>query len=192
MGNNLEDWAAEGGATMMQALDSWLDHPASRDEQLASLNPATGIEFAYEQYGTRFFELYLPDLDGAVEGTLDAAGRPILNDLRAWNDFLTATAPTPSLNADFNGDNQVDANDLALWNTGFGLPTGATNLHGDADDDQDVDGSDFLTWQRELGDIATPPVTAIPEPSGLTLAAIMALRLIFLRSQHQAPFKRFS
>jgi hypothetical protein len=175
MGNNLEDWAAEGGATMMQALDSWLDHPASRDEQLASLNPATGIEFAYEQYGTRFFELYLPDLDGAVEGALDAAGRPILNDLRAWNTLLTAATPTPSVPADFNQDNRVDAADLALWKTGFGLPTGATKLQGDADGDQDVDGADFLTWQQQLGATAAPSLTAIPEPSSLGLAALTAL-----------------
>jgi hypothetical protein len=178
MGNNLQDWAAEGGATMMQALDAWLDHPASRDEQLASLNPATGIELAYELYGTNFFELYLPDLDGAAAGALDAAGRPIEDDLRYWNDFLTGgVAPTSP--ADFNGDGQVDADDLPHWEDGFGRRGGATISHGDADGDADVDGADFLTWQREHGVGATGAVAAVPEPGAFLLvvtSALMAFR----------------
>lgn len=91
-GNNLLAWANLGGPTMMQALDSWLSHRPDRDPQLMSLNPATGIELAYSTYGTRFFELYLPDLDGAAAGALDAAGRPIIDDLRYWN---TALVPAP-------------------------------------------------------------------------------------------------
>jgi hypothetical protein len=169
MGNNLQDWVAEGGATMMQALDSWLDHPASRDEQLASLNPATGIELAYEQYGTRFFELYLPDLDGAVEGALDAAGRPIVDDLRAWNDLLTSGATT-ELPADFNQDGQVDGADLPHWEDGYGRGSSATLSHGDADGDEDVDGADFLAWQRVQGVEMTATAAAIPEPSAFVLA----------------------
>jgi hypothetical protein len=55
-GNNLNDWAEAGGSTMMHALDSWLAHPADRDAQLDSLNPATGISLANSLYGTRFFE----------------------------------------------------------------------------------------------------------------------------------------
>lgn len=181
MGNNLEDWAAEGGATMMQALDAWLDHPPERDEQLASLNPATGIELAYEQYGTRFFELYLPDLDGAAAGARDAAGRLIVNDLRAWNDLLTQ-APTPDLTADFNQDDRVNAADLTRWRSGFGLPTGATNSQGDADGDQNVDGADFLLWQNQNGSVAAPPLTAIPESSSLALAIFAGVVPLLFRS----------
>lgn len=172
VGNNLEDWVAAGGSTMMQALDAWLDHPPERNEQLASLNPATGIELAYEQYGTRFFELYLPDLDGAAAGARDAAGRLIVNDLRAWNDLLTQ-APPPELTADFNGDDRVDAADLPRWRSGFGLSSGATNSQGDADGDQNVDGADFLIWQRELGTTpAAAATSAVPEPTSLRLLAL--------------------
>ena len=87
-GLNLLDWTNRGGSTMMQALDSWLVHRPDRDPQLASLNPATGIELAYNDFGTRFFELYLADLDGAVNGAVDASGKPILNDLRHWSAVL--------------------------------------------------------------------------------------------------------
>lgn len=97
VGNNLLAWSNRGGATMMQALNSWLQPPPNQAPQLTSRNPATGIALGYNNYGTRFFELYLPDLDGAVNGELDAAGRPILDDLRYWDTFLTATAvPEPS------------------------------------------------------------------------------------------------
>jgi hypothetical protein len=94
-GNNLLTWSGLGGDTMMQGLDSWLKHTPSRDSQLSSLNPATGIELAYDTYGTRFFELYVTDLDGAMNGALDATGQPILNDLTSWNATLVAV-PEPS------------------------------------------------------------------------------------------------
>ena len=94
-GNNLLTWSGLGGDTMMQGLDSWLKHTPSRDSQLSSLNPATGIELAYNTYGTRFFELYVTDLDGAMNGALDATGQPILNDLTSWNATLVAV-PEPS------------------------------------------------------------------------------------------------
>jgi hypothetical protein len=179
MGNNLQDWSAEGGATMMQALDSWLDHPPERADQLASLNPATGIELAYDLYGARFFELYLPDLDGAAEGALDAAGRPIIDDLRYWNDFLTA-GNTETSPADFNQDGEVDAADLPHWQDGFGRISGATGTHGDADGDEDVDGADFLAWQREHGSGGSTTATAVPEPAMLLLAAVVFMTAISL------------
>src|SRR6185369_3561641 len=103
-GNNLVDWVNAGGDTMMQALDSWLQHSADREPQLASHNPATGMDFAFNDYGTRFFELYKTDLDGAVNGAVDAAGKPLLNDLRYWNSRLTAA----DLPGDYNSNGVVD------------------------------------------------------------------------------------
>ncbi|HEX6960789.1 MAG TPA: hypothetical protein VF175_02900 [Lacipirellula sp.] len=165
LGNNLQDWVAEGGETMMQALDKWLDHPPARDEALASLNPATGIELAYDLYGTRFFELYPPDLDGAVAGAVDAAGRPLLDDLRHWSNILTSE-DVQELPADFNGDGLVNAADLPTWQTSFG-GEGA-----DADLDGDADGADLLAWQRQLGASAAGGLAVVPEPLGACLFAL--------------------
>jgi hypothetical protein len=176
-GNNLEDWVEAGGSTMMQALDAWLDHPPSRAEQLASLNPATGIELAHVQYGTRFFELYPPDLDGAVEGSLDAEGQPLIDDLRAWHDLLTQFPP--EFETDFNEDSRVDDADLTHWTTGFGTLSGATSLQGDADGDEDVDGADFLFWQRQNGH-PTAITSAVPEPSSVMLTLLSAATAIFV------------
>jgi hypothetical protein len=168
-GSNLADWVRLGGDTMMQALDSWLGHSADRDLQLASENPATGIELAYDNYGTRFFELYITDIDGAVAGARDAAGRPLLTDLRQWSDALTAPL------ADFNRDGKADAADLVLWRGGYGTKDAAISL-GDADNNQRVDGADFLHWQLQAGaGVGTLPV---PESTAaiLIVQALLAWR----------------
>jgi len=176
-GNNLLDWTNLGGTSMMQALDSWLVHRPDRDEQLDSLNPTTGIELAYEAYGTRFFELYIADLDGAANGALDAAGRPLIDDLRSWNALLA----DPIHDADFNDSGTVDAADLTHWQTGFGA-IDATPAQGDANVDQKVDGADFLIWQRQLAAADAPSIlSAVPEPQSLRLFAL-AFLLTQLRS----------
>jgi len=175
-GANLLDWTNLGGSTMMQALDSWLVHRPDRDEQLDSLTPATGIELAYNAYGTRFFELYIADVDGAASGALDAAGRPIIDDLRAWNSLLAG----PPHDADFNDSGTVDVLDLTHWQTGFGETDGAEPTQGDANGDQAVDGNDFLIWQRQLADDnVAGHALAIPEPrSWLLIATSLVASLI--------------
>lgn len=179
-GNNLLDWTTLGGATMMQALDSWLVHRPDRDDQLDSLTPAAGIELANVAYGTRFFELYVADLDGAADGALDAAGRPIIDDLRYWNDRLAA----PVHDADFNGSGAVDAADLTHWRAGFG-ELDAAPAQGDANIDQQVDGTDFLIWQRQLAANAAGQPLTLPEPPSCLLVA--ALLLVPLTRQRQNP-----
>lgn len=88
-GDNLLDWSDRGGPTLMQALTSWTQPFTGSPEAVKSRNPATGIALADRTYGTRFFELYVSDLDHAAAGGLDAQGRPILEDLRYWNTLLT-------------------------------------------------------------------------------------------------------
>lgn len=166
-GNNLLDWASLGGTTMMQALDSWLAHRPDRDPQLDSRNPATGIELGYDNYSTQFFELYVADLDGAANGALDAAGRPIIDDLRSWNALLTRSSDP---NADFNGNGHVDASDLAQWQAHYGASNAAPS-QGDANDDQQIDGADFLIWQRQFGPVVMIRTASnVPEAAAFHLA----------------------
>jgi hypothetical protein len=182
-GSNLLEWVNLGGDTMMQALDSWLMHSPDRDDQLASRNPATGIELAYESFGARFFELYISDIDAAAEGAVDSAGRPLIDDLRRWSETLTAPI------ADFNHDGRADAADLILWQASFGDPN-ATPNQGDADGNQLVDGSDFLHWQRGMSAQAMEATTTpIPEAAGLLLAAqaLFLSRLIYRKSDRPEP-----
>ena len=80
-------------------------------------------------------------------------------------DIAATYISTPTLPADFNDDDIVDAIDLVIWQGAIELDS-----DGDADGDGDTDGRDFLAWQREFG--ATPAVTlqTVPEPSSYFLS----------------------
>jgi hypothetical protein len=178
-GNNLVDWVSTGGDTMIQALDSWLQHSSDREPQLDSHNPATGIDLAFNNYGTRFFELYTADLDGAAGGSLDAAGKSIVNDLRFWNSRLTAA----DLPGDYNFNGTVDAADFVAWRKHFGSVKALPN-----DDTAGVDSNDLLRWRSNFGQAASGSGSGlissaqlpIPEPAtlfnlGMTAAILLCL-----------------
>jgi hypothetical protein len=81
----------------------------------------------------------------------------------AYFDDLQATLVVPTLPGDFNGDTKVNAADLTIWRSAF-----ATTNAGDTDNDGDSDGQDFLVWQRN---VTNTPVSAVPEPTALAVAA---------------------
>lgn len=139
---------------MFQALTSWL-MPFTGEGNTSSMNPATGIEFAYETYDAKFFEIYISDVDGAINGAVDASGNPLIDDLRFWHDLL-ASAQQPG---DFNGDGLVNATDLALWQSSFGNTT---------------NGQDFLAWQQQ---IAQASLVSVPEPVSL-LGPLVGLAIV--------------
>jgi hypothetical protein len=179
-GNNLVDWVNAGGDTMIQALDSWLQHSADREPQLDSHNPATGIDLAFDNYGTRFFELYTTDLDGASNGSLDAAGKSIVNDLRYWNSRLMAA----DLPGDYNFNGVVDAADYVAWRKNFGNAKALPN-----DDTAGVDSNDLQRWRLNFGQSASgtgseflaTSQSAIPEPATIFNLGMGAAILLCLR-----------
>lgn len=160
-GSNLADWVSLGGETMMQALDSWVQHAPDRESQLASHNPATGIELAYNTYGTRFFELYVTDLDAAANGQVDATGHPLLDDLRYWNSLLTAA----DLTGDFNSNGVVDAADYVVWRANLGAGYSQ---------------ADYNTWRSNFaatgsGLALTNSIAGVPEPKTLGLLSVVLI-----------------
>lgn len=164
IGANLESWVELGGSTMIQALDSWQRHPTARDAQLASLNPAVGIELAFNAFGTKFFELYLADLDAAAEGAVDANGNSLLDDLRKWNTLLTENG----LEGDYNNDGVVDAADYTYWRDNLGATEGSlpNDPHGGF-----IGQMQYETWVANYGmTLAENSTTStVPEPSALFL-----------------------
>lgn len=169
-GANLVDWVSAGGDSMMQALDSWLQHQPDREPQLDSHNAATGIALGYSNYGTRFFELYVSDLDGANSGALDAAGRPIVDDLRAWNSTLTSAITLPG---DYNADGVVDGRDYVVWRDGLG---GVVPLPNDAS--VGVAADDYQRWRSYFGESVSGGVAqgAVPEQT-TTISLLVAIAM---------------
>ena len=81
---------------IFQALSAWTSpFNPNHVPKVTSMNPATGIELAYNNFGSTFFEIYPADINNALAGFLDAKGNPILDDLIFWNDFLVNQSVIP-------------------------------------------------------------------------------------------------
>ncbi len=93
------------------------------------------------------------------------------------NVVLRAVEGPPVMQADFDGDGDVDGNDFLAWQRGLGK-TNAQLSDGDGNGDGVVDGADLAAWRTAFGSQgAAAAVGAVPEPAtaGLALAAIGAL-----------------
>ncbi|BBO33867.1 DUF4623 domain-containing protein [Lacipirellula parvula] len=89
----------------------------------------------------------------------------------------------PVVDADFNGDLIVDGADFLIWQRGFGLSAQVDKSTGDADGDGNVNDADLAAWKTQFGTVITPPtpVSAVPEPATLGLAAFGMICLAGLR-----------
>jgi hypothetical protein len=105
-GQNTLRIIADGGGHMLQATTSWT-RPFGQDGQppseqrllnVASGSPILGITNAFNTFGTRWFEIYVPDFDNAAAPTNfiylgnGQYGDPVqayAADLMIWNEFLS-------------------------------------------------------------------------------------------------------
>jgi hypothetical protein len=89
-------------------------------------------------------------------------------------EFLPAGGE-PTLNANFNGDAQVDGDDLMIWQRNVGTVGTGTLLTGDANGDFDVDADDLQVWRDHFGQpTAVGAVNPVPEPASL-VGAVLAM-----------------
>ena len=51
--------------TSFQSLTSWI-RPFTGDAKVANASPADGMQYAYDTYGTTYFELYTPDVENTA------------------------------------------------------------------------------------------------------------------------------
>jgi hypothetical protein len=95
---------------------------------------------------------------------------------------------------DFNQDNIVDGADFLAWQRNLGVNSNATLAMGDGNRDKKVTSRDLDVWKFQFGeDGSHHAVTAVPEASSLSLAAIglltagtRAWRRYLRTSKHQS------
>lgn len=88
-----------------------------------------------------------------------------------FNDVLTALGGAgPTIDADFDNDDDTDGNDFLIWQRGVGGVNGTDNEDGNANGDGFVDGADLDEWKAAFG-TAVAASQPIPEPATLALAA---------------------
>ena len=90
-------------------------------------------------------------------------------------------------NGDFDGDGDVDLVDLLTWQRGYGV--GTTQAEGDANNDGVVDAADLAVWKDQYGTEAgrDSRLSAVPEPTGVALAALLASLLSSQRHACAGP-----
>ena len=95
----------------------------------------------------------------------------ITNKRNGWIYLVTNTLPTTTIDADFDGDGDVDGNDFLILQRGYGL--GSTLAEGDTNNDGVVDEIDLANWESLYGGGAPLASSqAVPEPAGLTLLLV--------------------
>ena len=83
--------------------------------------------------------------------------------------------------ADFDGDDDIDGEDLLIWQRGLGLTDQTDNSNGDADGNETVEGADLDLWKAQFGGAAVGAISAVPEPTSLSLLAAGAAGLSLYR-----------
>lgn len=151
-------WEEAGGVNASQLIESFLDGDSTISNG-SSLSLAQAFDF---------------NKPGAMEDLqfgYHVAGT---------GGFLTGGAVsyvTPTVDADFDNDGDVDGRDFLTWQHGFGLTgSSATNANGNADGDGDIDGDDLVAWKAQRG-MGTPlsATAAVPEPGSFSLLLVAGM-----------------
>jgi len=109
--------------------------------------------------------------DANFDGDIDAADEMI------WEGQFGVSA-SPSIDADFDQDNNIDGNDFLIWQRGR-----TTLAEGDSDGSMTVDGVDLANWESRFGDVISPltAIQTVPEPSTLGLLLVGTLAVVARR-----------
>lgn len=173
-----------GGLVEMTIGDDFSQLEIAGDATLAGDISFTLADDYNPQAGDSFEIITAGSLSGAFSGFTMSPDPGLLwsLDYVGSSVFLEFGGVAPPISADFNDDGIVDALDLDLIRMNFGMEP-ATMADGDANNDGRVDGADFLIWQRQLGTspvlpAALPIAAAVPEPTGMALAALGLLALV--------------
>lgn len=94
-------------------------------------------------------------------------------------------------NADFDLDGGVVGRDFLTWQQGFGSIS--TFAQGDANSNGSIDAEDLFAWETQYGFVSMlPAITAIPEPSCLTLWFSVIALLLATQPRLRQPMQTVS
>lgn len=106
------------------------------------------------------------------------------------NILITEGVSTPP-NANFNGDEIVDAEDYTIWRDNLGLAGTADLMTGDANGDGDVNEEDYAVWVEQFGDAVAGsaslnPGSNVPEPATISVCSVLLATLATLRFKRRS------
>jgi hypothetical protein len=140
-------------------------------------DPATGVVTATFDQQTRTFTPANHSAENPMLGTFFSGYREGLTGVPANNTVNNVPRARPATwdmismgtveNADFDGDGDVDGADFLTWQRNVGTNGGQSQ--GNANGQGAIDGADLAIWKAQFG--PGTPVSAIPEPNALALAA---------------------
>jgi len=115
---------------------------------------------------------------GAVTGSLNLVGAPVLPGGMQWNLAVSASSVALSVVAtgDYNGNGVVDAADYVVWRNSLNM-TGS-GLAADSNGDNIVNQADYNFWRSRVGNVVGAGLGAggaVPEPGGPAVTAIAAV-----------------
>jgi hypothetical protein len=92
-----------------------------------------------------------------------------------WLEFYAVDTEFIPTAGDYNYDGVVNLADYTVWRDNLG---GTIDLRADGSGNQQVDAADFAVWKQGMrtnsGSLATPSSSAVPEPSTLAIAGLVA------------------
>jgi hypothetical protein len=89
---------------------------------------------------------------------------------------------TPTVNADFDGDGDVDGRDFLIWQrTGLIDDGTATQPDGDANGDGFVNTVDLEAWGNAYNNGALAGISAVPEPTSAALLGLALSSLVLMK-----------
>jgi hypothetical protein len=108
-------------------------------------------------------------------------GNAVIKGIGFQYDVTYDVAPVVAgVNADFDGDSDVDGQDFLIWQRNVGVTSGGTREQGNANPETDgaIDGTDLEVWRSQFGTLAGAEVSAVPEPATLLLTALAAAAML--------------
>ena len=173
-------------------VELWGDSPSADFDMLAvggvaSLGGSLKVKLVdgfVPDFGDRFTFLTA----GAVQGSFNSFVLPSLPDGETWGLKSNGQSVTliVGLPGDYNNNGAVDAADYTVWRNTHGQSTTA-GAGADGDRDSQVGESDFFIWKSYYGAVRISSSNAaggeqsVPEPTALTLFALAALFVAWIR-----------